>query len=117
MGSLYMRTFASKYPKQTAAVVLWDPLPSQERSITAGKFTPSSAANLPPFLLTLCTYYLEPMGIVDLFMQPMLIMPLFNGTALAKPKAAGGIGVSPCPLKNKGAIKALPPPLTACLDA
>ena len=48
---------------------------------------------LPQALLSLCTLYLEPMGLVDLFMRGMLITSLLenNGT-LQQPRAAGGIG-------------------------
>ena len=61
MGSLYVRTFASMYPKLTAAVVQWDPLPSQDETL-GKKYKSSTSAVLPPFMLALCTYYLEPMG-------------------------------------------------------
>ena len=91
VGSLYVRTFASLYPKLTAAVVQWDPLPSQDEKLGT-KYRSTTAAKLPPFLLAFCTYYLEPMGLIDSFMRPTLIMPLFNGTFLAKPKEQGGIG-------------------------
>ena len=45
-GSLYARTFASLYAKDTAAVVQWDPLPSQDR-VLGVKFTPTTARKLP----------------------------------------------------------------------
>jgi hypothetical protein len=91
VGSLYVRTFANLYPKLTAAVVQWDPLPSQDVAF-GQKFQSTTSGVLGEFMLVLCTYYLEPMGLVDLFMRPVLIMPLFNGTFLKKPKVQGGIG-------------------------
>ena len=91
VGSLYVRTFANMYPKLTAAVVQWDPLPSQDVAF-GQKFQSTTSGVLGEFMLVLCTYYLEPMGLVDLFMRPVLIMPLFNGTFLKKPKVQGGIG-------------------------
>ena len=91
IGSLYMRTFAKRYPKRVAAVVQWDPLPSQDRDL-GRKYESSTSAVLPELMLTLCTYYLEPMGLIDVFLRSLLITPLFNGTFMAKPKTEGGIG-------------------------
>jgi hypothetical protein len=69
----------------------WDPLPSQDETL-GQKYRPSSQTVLSPGMLALCTYYLEPMGLIDTFMRSVLITPIFNGTYMAKPKSEGGIG-------------------------
>jgi len=92
VGSLYMRTFAKNYPKRVAAVVQWDPLPSQDAQLGEKYLASATVRVLNDFMLTLCTYYLEPMGLIDVFLRSLLITPLLNGTSMAKPKAEGGIG-------------------------
>ena len=53
-GSLYARTFASLYAKDTAAVVQWDPLPSQDR-VLGVKFKPTMARKLPQVVCSCST--------------------------------------------------------------
>jgi pimeloyl-ACP methyl ester carboxylesterase len=92
VGSLYMRKFANMYKTETAAVVLWDPLPSQDKTL-GKKYMSSVASKLGAGILSICTMYLEPMGLIDLFLRSMLITPLFDyNNTLQKSKLEGGIG-------------------------
>jgi hypothetical protein len=43
-----------------------------------------SSSKVTSFMLDICAKYLEPMGLIDLFMQPTLIDPVFNGTFLGQ---------------------------------
>ncbi|EKX34460.1 hypothetical protein GUITHDRAFT_166216 [Guillardia theta CCMP2712] len=88
VGAFYVRAFAQLYPQYTAAMVIWDGLPSEDETLTT-KFVSSAMKVLSPTKLQLCYYYLEPMGLADLFLKSVIYTPLLNGTYLDQPQPAG----------------------------
>eukprot|EP00960_Hanusia_phi_P032024 749620-Hanusia_phi.AAC.3 len=90
VGSFYVRAFANSFPELTAALVMWDALPSEDETFNQ-KFKSSASTLYSLPMLQLCKSVLEPMGIIDLFLRQSLLTSILNGTALDQP-APNGIG-------------------------
>eukprot|EP00286_Rhodomonas_abbreviata_P001414 CAMPEP_0181289360 /NCGR_PEP_ID=MMETSP1101-20121128/842_1 /TAXON_ID=46948 /ORGANISM="Rhodomonas abbreviata, Strain Caron Lab Isolate" /LENGTH=2547 /DNA_ID=CAMNT_0023393579 /DNA_START=238 /DNA_END=7881 /DNA_ORIENTATION=- len=71
-GGLYARLFASRYPDITAGLVLVDPLPAEFGGIPS-----IQQKTLSPFLMTLCTRFLQPVGLMYTFL-PSVVSRLFT---------------------------------------
>lgn len=87
LGSVYARRFAFLYPKLTAALVMWDAVPSQNigPDKNEAKLQPSvfKSGTVSAFMMDVCAKYLEPMGFLELFMQANFVLPILNGTWLS----------------------------------
>lgn len=89
VGSVYVRMFAYLFPKKTAALVLWDALLTEDTTLGVKFTTPQNGA-LPGGLMDICTMYLEPMGIIDLFMRSMVFDSILKGVnGSPKPEGMG----------------------------
>ena len=60
-GALYARQFAHDFPNDTAALILIDPLPADE------KIRSAQQQALSPMMMQLCFRFLQPMGLVYTF--------------------------------------------------
>eukprot|EP00960_Hanusia_phi_P004579 133281-Hanusia_phi.AAC.1 len=69
-------------------MVIWDGLPSEDETLST-KFVSSTMNVLSPSKLQLCYYYLEPMGLADMFLRNLIYTPLLNGSYLNQPQPVG----------------------------